>query len=144
MPTEFLIVDGHSIIFAWPDLRALHQQRTVSARDRLIKLLTDFQDFTGVRVVLVFDGQGSSTNETSEPEGIQVFYSSADRTADDVVERLTAKYAPMYSITVATDDSLEQQTALSFGAHTIGAESLRTLIESAREQFDADLKSRRR
>ncbi len=144
MPAEFLIVDGHSIIFAWPDLRALHQQRTANARDRLIKLLTDFQDFTGVRVVLVFDGQGSSINEMSEPNGIQVFYSSAGRTADDVVERLTAKYSQMYSITVATEDSLEQQTALSFGAHCIGAEKLRTLIDSARKELDSDLKSHRR
>jgi len=24
---EFLIVDGHSVIFAWPELRALHERR---------------------------------------------------------------------------------------------------------------------
>ena len=57
MSPQFLIVDGHSVIFAWPDLRALHDRKTVLARDRLIKVLTEYQDFTGIRVVLVFDGR---------------------------------------------------------------------------------------
>jgi predicted RNA-binding protein with PIN domain len=136
MPTEFLIVDGHSMIFAWPELRSLHQRRTASARERLIKLLTDYQDSTGTKVVVVFDGKGSSTNEASEPGGIQVFYSSVGHTADDIVERLTAKYALLYSITVATADLLEQQTAISFGAHCIGADALRELLDSARADLE--------
>jgi predicted RNA-binding protein with PIN domain len=142
MPTEFLIVDGHSMIFAWPELRTLQLRRAAVARERLVKLLTEYQDFTGTRVVVVFDGRGPATNETSEPGGIQIFYSSAGHTADDVVERLTAKYARIYPIIVATADSLEQQTALSFGAHCIGAEGLRNLLNDARTALDRSLQSR--
>ena len=40
MSQQFLIVDGHSVIFAWPELRALHKRRTASAREQLIKILT--------------------------------------------------------------------------------------------------------
>jgi len=82
---RFLIVDGHSAIFAWPEMRALHLRRTALARDALIKALTEYQDYTGVRVVAVFDGQGSKLEEATEPGGIQVFYSAQGQTADEVV-----------------------------------------------------------
>ncbi|MBV8899955.1 MAG: NYN domain-containing protein [Verrucomicrobia bacterium] len=144
MSEKFLIVDGHSIIFAWPELRELHGRKTALARERLVKALTEYQDYSGVRVVLVFDGKGQAVSEMTEPGGIQIFYSNAGRTADDIVERLCARYAAKYTITVATADLLEQQTAISFGAHCTGAEGLRQLIEAARGDFAADLKRRRR
>jgi predicted RNA-binding protein with PIN domain len=144
LKNKVLIVDGHSIIFAWDDLRQLHQRKTGIARERLIKVLTEFQDATEIHVVVVFDGRGPNTNESSDPAGIQVFYASADRTADDVVERLTAKYADRYSITVATDDQLEQQTAWSFGAVPIGAEALRELVQSARKELESTLRTHSR
>jgi len=55
---HYLIVDGHSIIFAWPELRKLHARRSSLAREALIKQLRDYQDWTGVSVVVVFDGKG--------------------------------------------------------------------------------------
>ena len=144
MAEKFLIVDGHSIIFAWPELRALHGRKTALARERLVKTLTEYQDYSGVKVVLVFDGTGQAVSEVTEPGGIQIFYSNAGRTADEIVERLCARYATKYMITVATADMLEQQTAISFGAHCTGAEGLRQLVESARGEFAAELKRRRK
>ena len=58
MRAEYLIVDGHSVIFAWPELRKLHARRTSLARDALTKKLRDYQDWTGTRVAVVFDGKG--------------------------------------------------------------------------------------
>jgi uncharacterized protein len=142
MPERFLIVDGHSIIFAWPELRSLHAHRTLTAREELIKILTQFQDYSGTRVVLVFDGTGVAVNETSEPGGIQIFYSSTSKTADDIVERLVAKYSQIYPITIATADLMEQQTAISFGADCVGAEGLRQMIKDAKIGFDIELKRR--
>ena len=59
---RYLIVDGHSVIFAWPELRALHSRRTGAARDELVRRLTQYQDSSGVRVVVVFDGRGEKQN----------------------------------------------------------------------------------
>jgi len=144
MSAEFLIVDGHSVIFAWPDLRALHNQRTASARERLVKILTEYQDITGVNVVLVFDGRGPVISQEMEPGGIQVFYSNVGHTADDIIERLVAKYGRSYSITVATSDLLEQQTAIAFGGNCVSAEGLRRLIEDTRRTFAREMKRRKR
>ena len=142
MSPEFLIVDGHSVIFAWPELRVLHDRKTASARDRLTKILTEYQDQTGINVVLVFDGKGPVITQENEPGGIQVFYSNTAHTADDIIERLVAKYGNLYQITVATCDLLEQQTAIAFGGNCISADGLRNLIADAQTSFARALKRR--
>jgi uncharacterized protein len=143
-PSRFLIVDGHSVIFAWPELRALHSRRTASARERLTRILTEYQDFTGTQVVLVFDGKGATVTQETEPGGIQVFYSNLGHTADDLIERLAAKYGNLYSLTVATSDLLEQQTAIAFGADCVDADGLRDLISNAQRSFALEMKRRKR
>jgi uncharacterized protein len=142
---RYLIVDGHSIIFAWPELRKLHQRRTALAREALARRLRDYQDWTGVRVVLVFDGQGSKISAHHDPHEIQVFYSRKGQTADAVVERLTSKYAATCDVTVATSDLLERQTVTSFGAMAISPEMLRQMLEQSvrTERVSAAHKSRR-
>ena len=132
MQPEYLIVDGHSVIFAWPELRALHQRRTSLARDALVRKLRDYQDWTGVRVVAVFDGKGTAVDASAEPGEIQVFYSRAGQTADAIIERLASKYAAQFRLLVATDDYLEQETASASGAECISAEGLRRLLEEPR------------
>jgi uncharacterized protein len=130
----YLIVDGHSVIFAWPDLRTLHERRTSLAREELAKRLRDYQDWTGVHVVLVFDGKGSKISVLTDPHDIQVFYSRAGQTADAIVERLASKYAERYRIIVATSDNLEQETAAACGAECISPESLREMLNEARSR----------
>lgn len=141
---RYLIVDGHSVIFAWPELRKLHGWRTLLARDELVKILTEYQDASGVRVVAVFDGKGEKMGDDSATGGIQVFYSSSSQTADEIVERLVAKYAKEHEITVATSDLLEQQTVSTFGAVPISAELLREFIDEARGDLSRRLKQHRR
>lgn len=140
---RYLIVDGHSAIFAWPELRKLHTRRTALARDTLVKRLTEYQDASGVRVVAVFDGKGGKLSEDSTPGGIQVFYSASGQTADTVVERLCAMYAGQHEITVATSDLLEQQTVTAFGALAISVELLHELLEEAASDLMRRLARRR-
>jgi len=141
---SYLIVDGHSVIFAWPELRKLHGRRTSSAREELVRILTAYQDASGVRVVAVFDGQGGKANEASEPGGIQIFYSAAGQTADAIVERLVAKYAQDHEITVATSDFMEQQTVTTFGALVVSAKGLREWLDDAHRDLARRIKKHRR
>ncbi len=129
---RYLIVDGHSIIFAWPELRKLQSRRSSLAREALTKRLRDYQDWTGVHVVVVFDGKGKRIEATSDPADVQVFYSRAGQTADAIVERLASIYAKRFELMVATSDSLEAETVQACGAEWISAEGLRSLLLSAR------------
>ena len=132
MRPQYLLVDGHSIIFAWPELRTLHDRRTSLARDALSRHLRDFQDWTGIRVVVVFDGRGTAVSHEAQPGEIQVFYSRVGQTADSIIERLASKYAERYRLIVATGDYLEQETASASGAETVSPEGLRELLRDAR------------
>lgn len=131
MRAQYLIVDGHSVIFAWPDLRALHRRRSSLARDALVKRLREYQDWTGVRVAVVFDGKGTAVSVNSDPGEIQIFYSRDGQTADSIIERLASKYASRFKLLVATSDVLEQETASASGAECISTEALRWLLEEA-------------
>ena len=127
-PARYLIVDGHSVIFAWPELRKLHARRSSLARESLIKQLRDYQDWTGVRVVVVFDGKGSNIETSSDPGEVQIFYSRSGQTADAIIERLASKYARHYEIVVATSDLMEAETVHACGAESISPETLRGLL----------------
>ena len=126
----------------WPELRRIHARRTALAATSWLKYHR-LSGRTGVRVVAVFDGKGIKLRGKA-PGAIQVFYSAAGRTADDIVERLVAKYASEHDITVATSDLAEQQTALAFGAYTVTAESLRDILADARAELTRQLKARRK
>jgi uncharacterized protein len=125
---RYLIVDGHSIIFAWPELRKRHARRSSLAREELIKQLRHYQDWTNVRVVIVFDGKGRKIDATSDPGDVQIFYSRGGQTADAIIERLASKYAKRFELMVATADSMEGETVQACGAEWISPEALRELL----------------
>jgi uncharacterized protein len=132
---RFLIVDGHSVIFAWPELRRLHARRSSLAREALVKQLRDYQDWTGVRVVAVFDGKGKKVETTSDRGEVQIFYSRSGQSADAIIERLASKYATRYELIVATSDSMEAETVQACGADTISADGLRGLLANVRRSL---------
>ena len=129
---RYLLVDGHSIIFAWPELRKLHERRSSLAREALIRQLRDYQDWTGVRVVIAFDGKAPNISAISDPGDVQIFYSRSGQTADTIIERLASKYAEKFKLMVATSDSMEAETIHACGAQWISPDALRTLMEEAR------------
>src|ERR1043166_2169166 len=129
---RYLIVDGHSIIFAWPELRKLHARRSSLAREALLKQLRDYQDWTGAHVVVVFDGKGKKVETISDPAEVQIFYSRTGQSADAIIERLASKYAKRFEMVVATSDSMEVETVHACGAESISPDGLRGLLANAR------------
>jgi uncharacterized protein len=133
VPVSYLLVDGHSIIFAWPELRRLHAQRPALAREELIKQLRHYQDWRNEHVAVVFDGTGASVTEESNPHDVQIFYAPRGQAADAIVERLASKYASRFPVTVATSDFLEKETVNACGAACISPEELRRRLEEVRK-----------
>ncbi len=141
---SFLLVDGNNIIHAWPDLLDLHRQRHGLAHDALRNQLLAYQDQTGKRIVLVFDGRGPrTTNEREAGGSLQVIYTNGKDTADDIIERLAAKYAAKYDITVATDDRLEQDLVIAAGGFAISSTQLRDMLERAEGEMRQWIERRR-
>ena len=141
---RYLVVDAHSVIFSWPELHDLHRRNGLAAREELTRRLTAYQDASGVRVVVVFDGKGVRSNSDTAPGGIQVFYSGGGKTADCIIERLAAKYGSEHEITAATNDNLVQQTVITFGGLAISVEALRALIEEGDRDVTRRIRKMRR
>ncbi|MDF1861496.1 MAG: NYN domain-containing protein [Verrucomicrobiales bacterium] len=141
---SFLLVDGNNIIHAWPDLLTLHRRRRGSAHPELIRRLGEHQDFSGDRVVVVFDGRGVTTTEERQAEGLQIFYTSASHTADDIIERLAIKYAAQYDITVATDDRAEQDIVVGAGGSVLSSDGLRDRLDAAERSMRDWIKRHRK
>ena len=135
---RFLLVDGHSMIFAWDHLRQLHEKRMALAREALCQSLQAYQDQSGERVVVVFDGQGGEKPVKSQPDSIQVIYSEKGGTADEILERLACKYAPDHDLSVASRDRAVLDLVSSFGANAISAKGLADLLETAENRFRRD------
>ena len=131
MKRRILLVDGHSVIFAWPDLAEIHQRNTASARENLVRRLTGLQDSTEWEVAVVFDGRGAKASSDSVPHGIAVFYSKSGQTADEIIERLAAKYSATCEVTVATDDHMERTTVEALGGMSMSTEQLLSETNSA-------------
>src|SRR5476649_2369995 len=92
MSVRYLVVDGHSVIFAWPDLRALHERNRAAARKALADRLQNLHDTTPWRVTLVLDGKLGTAlaSGTSKRTDMVTHYATVDQTADSIIERLVA------------------------------------------------------
>ncbi len=139
---RFLLVDGHSIIHAWPELRALHRQaaRRNSARELLLQRMRHYQDMTDERVIVVFDGPQAKTTEEREPSGLQIFYADAGTTADTIIERLVVKYSKEHQMRAATADGMIRETVSASGGDWMSPESLRYVVEQAESEMRRRIK----
>ena len=143
---RYLLVDGHSVIHAWPELRKLHLtgKRRHLAREQLMHRLRTVQDVLGDRVVVVFDGSKTVTNEERETDGLQIIYADTATTADTVLERLAARYAATFSMRVASADGMVRETIHALGADWLSPEGLRSICDDADLRLEEQLNRRRR
>ncbi len=136
-PLRFLILDGHSVIHAWEELRRLHLRtpKRYLARETLLRRMRTLQDVRGERVVVVFDGVGPAISETHEKDDVQIFYADAGHTADAVIERLAAKYATTHAIRVCTADRMVWEGIRASGAEWISPDMLKYEVEQSEAEL---------
>jgi hypothetical protein len=113
--SKYLIIDGHSIIFHWPDLLAIHSRNSREARQLLIQKLQKLHDTSDWLVTVVFDGKQSKV--TMEKIGtMNIVYSHGNETADSIIERLINCVKDKSKAYVVTADNVERITVEALGA----------------------------
>jgi predicted RNA-binding protein with PIN domain len=133
MSEDWVIVDGYSVMHAWPGLQRQQGRSLQQRRESLIRLLRQYADHSGRKVTVVFDGYAAKRKpEVSDAvPGLDLVFSEPGKTADDVIERLVARSEHRAKIVVVTSDSLERQTVESMGAHSLSAEAFERAVEAA-------------
>jgi predicted RNA-binding protein with PIN domain len=135
MTPRYLVIDGHSVLFSWPDLRALHQRQPRQAREDLTRRLERLHDTGRWEVTLVFDGKAGAA-PSRRPGDMVVAYSRRDQTADSVIEGLVASQKDRSTVTVVTADGAEKTTVEALGAFCASPDWLRLEMESVQADFE--------
>ena len=119
-----MLVDGYSVLHFWPRLRKLAGRSLQLQREALISIAQQYADSTGRRMTVVFDGYAAKhkPDKNSPTPGVEVIYSEAGKTADDVIERMVATSDRPGNIIVVTSDNLERQTVEIAGATSMSCE----------------------
>ncbi|WP_027415312.1 NYN domain-containing protein [Aneurinibacillus terranovensis] len=132
---EILIVDGYNVIGDWAKLQKKKEESLEEARDELLSMLADYQGYTGIRIIVIFDAYNvKGVGKRVKQYGIDIRYTREKETADEMIERLVRELSHRQrQIYVATSDYTEQRVTFGYGA----------LRKSARELWN-DVKQVRR
>ncbi len=137
--TEYLLVDGYNVIFAWDELNRLARVDIAAARAALTSVLSNYQGFRKCVVILVFDAYKVKGNPGSVEtvDGVKVVYTKEAQTADAYIERATYELRRERRVRVATSDNLEQVIILGHGATRISAAAFHAEVEAAGAEIAA-------
>ncbi|NLY18869.1 MAG: NYN domain-containing protein [Clostridiaceae bacterium] len=123
---EILLIDGYNIIHAWDRIFDVDNEPLEDLRDRLINIMSNYQGYRKINVVIVFDAQGANRSKTTEEkiDGITVVYTGEKESADHYIERYVYNMSDRFVVRVATSDYLQQQIILNNGGVRMSAREL--------------------
>ena len=115
-----ILVDGYSLLHSWPELARGKARHSAAARDELIHRLILYRDAIGTPITVVFDGAGAKADGSQIPSTpqMEIIYSRAGQTADQIIERVTARMKDFGEVLAVTDDYAERDTVVSMGGMT--------------------------
>jgi len=128
---EYLFVDGYNIINSWENLRELSNLSLEVAREELIDIMVEYQHYTGIKVIIVFDAHmvKSNSGKSENIKGDDVVFTKENETADQYIEKVLDEIGRVKSVRVATSDWMEQQIVLGRGGTRISARELEAEIK---------------
>ncbi len=135
--TEYLLVDGYNVIFAWDSLKALAKDNVDGARNTLINILCNYQGYKKCEVILVFDAYKvrGNTGDVEKIDNINVVYTKEAETADMYIEKVSHKLAKNNKVRVVTSDALEQLIILEGGALRVSSKEFFYEIKQAEDDI---------
>lgn len=135
-----LLVDGYNIVFAWKELRELAQTDMNAARTRLAEILSNYQGYRRIPVILVFDAYrvSGASQHTERYHDVSIVYTREAETADRYIEKAVHRMASEFDITVATSDEAEQMIIWGGGAKRMSARELQEEVERTGKEIRED------
>lgn len=137
-----ILVDGYSLLHNWPELARGQPRHSALARDELVRVLTQYQDATHIPVTIFFDGSGARTGvpKSSSGPGVEVLFSRAGQTADDLIERAAHRFQPYGEVLAVTDDHAERDTVIALGGSVTSCSNFIGMVENALADLAEDLR----
>jgi predicted RNA-binding protein with PIN domain len=136
----------YSLLHSWPQLAPGKARHSEAAREELIRVLRLYRDATHIPVTIFFDGTGSrgpQTSSDSTPE-VEVIYSPAGKTADEMIERAAHRFVPYGEVLAVTDDNAERDTVLSLGGLASSCLNFVGTLEQTLSELEEDVQRHNR
>ncbi|MEO6182767.1 MAG: NYN domain-containing protein [Verrucomicrobiota bacterium] len=138
-----ILVDGYSLLHSWPELAPGKARHSAAAREELIHCLTLYRDAIGTPITIVFDGGGApvGTPATHSTPELELLYSRAGQTADEIIERVTHRMSSFGEVLAVTDDHAERDTVISLGGMASSCLSFIQSVENTLKDQARDIKN---
>ncbi|MBC8094334.1 MAG: NYN domain-containing protein, partial [Akkermansiaceae bacterium] len=119
---------------------------TAAARDELIHVLTLYRDAIGTPITIFFDGSSSPRGPRVKTESseIEILYSRAGQTADDLIERAAHRFQPYGEVLAVTDDHAERDTVIAMGGSASSCWNFILAIQSTLGELREDIQQHNR
>jgi predicted RNA-binding protein with PIN domain len=142
-----ILVDGYSLLHCWPELARGKPRHSAAARTELIHWLRQYGDAISTCITVVFDGAGPSPSVAAEvpstPE-MEIIYSRSGQTADDIIERVTAKLVNYGEVLVVSNDLAERDTVASVGGSCCSCDSFIRTLQATLGEFQRQIERHNR
>lgn len=139
---NILVVDGYNVIGAWEELQKLRDLDLAKARSLLIEKMAEYQAYSGIRVIVVFDAYSVPGLERKmDNHKVEVIYTKENETADECIERLIKEWKNIKTqVYVATSDYAEQRTIFAQGALRKSARELYIELQGIEKEIEEEVK----
>jgi len=140
-----ILVDGYSLLHHWPEIAPGQPRHSERARDELVQILTRYHDATGEAITVFFDGKGLRSGAPAPKagqQGVEVLFSRAGQTADDLIERAAHRFQEYGEVLVVTNDRAERDIVGGFGGSTASCDNFIRMIGNAFGDLADELKQR--
>jgi uncharacterized protein len=137
-----ILVDGYSLLHNWPELAPGRPRHSAAARDELIHWLTRYKDAAGTPITVFFDGGGAPPHvpKSESTPGVEVLFSRAGQTADDMIERAAHRFKAYGEVLAVTDDQAERDMVIGLGGSASSCDNFVRMLQSTLAEFNDDLK----
>lgn len=137
-----ILVDGYSLLHNWPELAPGKPRHSAAARAELVHILTQYHDATGTPLTIFFDGSGAPAGMPKQESsaGVEVLFSKAGQTADDMIERAAHRFQPYGEVLAVTDDNAERDMVIGLGGLASSCLNFISAVESALTELADNVK----
>jgi predicted RNA-binding protein with PIN domain len=138
-----ILVDGYSLLHNWLELAPGQPRHSERARNELIHILTKYHDATGEPITIFFDGAGAPAfaPKPDSSRGVEILFSRAGQTADDMIERAAHRFQSYGEVLVVTDDIAERDTVGGMGGSVASCTNFVRMVESALTELQDELRN---
>ena len=104
------LIDGYNLMYSIDEIKQIAAIDLISARDKVVDIVCDFQGYSGKECILVFDAYRNNVSipVITKEYNISIVYTMMGQTADMWIEQKAEELKDRFKIFVVTSDALEQ------------------------------------